>query len=246
LLPRFYAPDAGRNASAKIVALPEDESTHLSRVLRLAPGDAVRVFNGAGREWKGEIATIEKKVATVRLLEPVRSAPEPRIPIVLALAVLKSDKMDDVVRDLVMLGAAGIQPVITERSEISRTAIERGNRVSRWQRIAVSSAKQCGRAVVPTVADAVSFDKWIALPRREPMLMLVEPSVDTFTLLLQRVMRPPRATLMIGPEGGWTRDEVHASQNSGATLVTLGALTLRADAAPLVALTAVRTLWEDI
>jgi 16S rRNA (uracil1498-N3)-methyltransferase len=229
-----------------LVALPEDESTHLTRVLRLNAGDNVRVFNGRGREWRAEVTAIDKKVVTVRLLDDVEPAPEARIPIVLALAILKSDKMDDVVRDAVMLGVSGIQPLISERTEISRMTVTRGGRVARWQRIAVSSAKQCGRAVVPVVADALSFANWIALPRREPMLMLVEPSAQAFTLPLRRVMPAPRATLIVGPEGGWTDAEIRAAQNARAALITLGKLTLRADAAPIVALTALRAVWEDL
>ena len=78
-------------------------------------------------------------------------------PLTLAQAVLKGDKMDDVVRDAVMMGVAAIQPIVTARSEVTRAALERGHRRERWQRVAVSSAKQCGRAVVPAVLEPVAF-----------------------------------------------------------------------------------------
>ena len=76
----------------------------------------------------------------------------------LVASVLKGDKMDDVVRDAVMLGVAAIQPVVSERSETSMAAMARSGRVARWQRIAVSSAKQCGRAVVPPIHPAMPLE----------------------------------------------------------------------------------------
>ena len=84
----------------------------------------------------------------------------------LVVSVLKGDKMDDVVRDAVMLGVTSIRPVVSERSEIGLAAMARSSRIARWQRIAVASAKQCGRAVVPPILDAVPLDS--VLERKEP------------------------------------------------------------------------------
>jgi len=205
----------------------------------------VRVFNGRGEEWRGEVADIGRQQAVVRLLEPVASAPEPRIGIAIAVAVLKGDKMDDVVRDAVMLGASAIQPLITDRTEISLGAVARGHRVDRWHRIAIASAKQCGRAVVPPVHEALTLTDWLDQPAAGDRFMLVEPGAGTPTEL-RAVQRPNAATLIVGPEGGWSEAEVQAAHRSRVTLVRLGAITLRADAMPIVALTAMRTLWEDL
>ena len=87
--------------------------------------------------------------------------------------------MDDVVRDAVMIGVAAIQPVITARSEVTRASVERGRRRERWERIAVSSAKQCGRALVPVILEPEPFDAVAMLVDERqlpgPALMLVEP-----------------------------------------------------------------------
>ncbi len=90
-------------------------------------------------------------------------APETRVPATLVMCVLKGDKMDDVVRDAVMLGATAIQPIVSERTEMGSAALARSRRVERWQRVAVSSVKQCGRAVVPPVREPADVR---ALPRR--------------------------------------------------------------------------------
>ena len=248
--PRFYVPEARGDEST--IELPEDEATHLTRVLRLSRGDHIRVFNGRGDEWDARVDETSKHRVSARLHARIRPTPEPRIAIVLALAVLKGDKMDDIVRDVVMLGVTAIAPIITARTELSRAALERGNRIARWQRIAVSSAKQCGRAVVPEVRPAAAFADLMAHSR--DAIMLVEPSTAANAMSLrdltpteQRAAAPGTSglTLVVGPEGGWTTEEVQQARASGAMLLTLGTQTLRADAVPVVALTAVRVRLED-
>jgi 16S rRNA (uracil1498-N3)-methyltransferase len=139
------------------------------------------------------------------------------------------------------MGVAAILPVVTARTEISVAALTRGRRRERWDRIAVSSAKQCGRAVVPSIAEPAQFDPLThskdTLP--SPVFMLVEPNIAGGVPLgaLDATAIPARATLFVGPEGGWTADEVQAASAIG-TLITLGRRTLRADAMALVALAA--------
>ena len=139
-LPRFFAPHATDTGAS--IELPEEESTHLARVLRLPPGARIRVFDGRGREWDATVERVAKQTVAVTLGESAPPAREAGIALTLAIAVLKGDKMDDVVRDAVMLGVTAIQPVVTTRTEVSAAAIERSRRVDRWQRVAVSSSKQ--------------------------------------------------------------------------------------------------------
>jgi len=244
VLPRFFAPEAG--ATGPLVTLPEDEAQHLSRVLRLAPGARVHVFDGQGHEWQGDVDEVSRQRVAIKISEPVAPAPESRIPIVLAIAILKGVKMDDVVRDAVMLGAAAIRPLVTDRTEIGLATIAKSDRARRWRRIAVASAKQCGRAVVPRIHDTVTLDTYLGAPPDGARLMLVEPGASAHGRDLRSVQTPAATDVMIGPEGGWTGAEVAAADRAGASLVTLGGPTLRADAVPLVALTALRVLWNDL
>ena len=205
----------------------------------------MRVFDGQGGEWEGTVSQVGRQSAVIRILEPVSPVPEPRIPVALAVAVLKGEKMDDVVRDAVMLGAAAIQPLITERTELSLSTVTRSARVGRWQRIAIASAKQCGRALIPPVHEAAVFGEWLTRPSLGERLMLVEPETGAGGPV-DRVAAPLAAELVVGPEGGWTVGELGAGEQAGARLVTLGMRTLRADAVPIVALSAVRSLWGDL
>lgn len=246
MLPRFFVPDAGRTSAATPLRLPDDEAAHAARVLRLSQGDAVRVFDGDGREWQAEIAAIDRQHVAVVLGAAIAPALEARIAIVLAMAVLKGDKMDGVVRDAVMLGVAAVQPLVTDRTEIGLSALAAGRRRERWQRVAVASCKQCGRAVVPQIAAPCAYDDWIAAPSSDARVLLVEPRDDVRTASLHALAVPAAAQLIVGPEGGWTSRELDLARRAGLQMVTLGTTTLRADAAPLVALTALRTVWRDL
>ncbi len=244
---RFYAPDLTPTEST--VVLPVDEMQHLTRVLRLSPGAVVAVFDGRGGEFAARVESAERGRVRLTLLEARDPVPEPFVSVTLAQAVLKSDKMDDVVRDAVMLGVADVLPVVSARSETSLEALRRARRVERWQRIAVSSAKQCGRAVVPSVREPVTLTsvaekadgKGIRLALVEPALAEGSP-VDT----LRHEPRPSTALVLVGPEGGWTSNESDLLAGAGFRLVRIGRRTLRADATPVAALTLLQFMWGDL
>ena len=213
-------------------------------------GAAIRVFNGRGTEFDAVVAAVSKDGVRVRVGPSRDAIPEARVIVTLAQAVLKGDRMDDVVRDAVMMGVAAIQPLVTTRSEVSLAALQRGHRQARWQRIAVSSAKQCGRAVVPAVLEPRAFKDVSSLAHATllcPGLMFVEPSASGDVLSLGDLDgSPPReVAVLIGPEGGWTAEEIDAG-SIAYRLMTLGARTLRADATALVALTALFTSWREL
>jgi 16S rRNA (uracil1498-N3)-methyltransferase len=167
----------------------------------------------------------------------------------LVQAVLKSDKMDDIVRDAVMLGVTAIQAVVTARTEITVAALLRGARVDRWKRVALASVKQSRRAVLPEIRTPLSFDHFLDEPQPALALMLVEPSiaaeVEPLSCLRDRAA-PDDAAVMIGPEGGWTDNEWSAARHRGARLVTLGHRTLRADAVPVAAISVLQFLWGEM
>ena len=245
---RFYAPDA--REEGQLVALPPDEAQHLTRVLRLGRGSGVRVFNGRGAEFEATVEETSKDEARVLLGARRHSAPEPRVAVTLAQAVLKADKMDDVVRDAVMMGAASIQPIVTARTEVSLATLEKGRRRDRWERIAISSAKQCGRAVVPLIKEPVAFATFVPtlapLTLSATVLMFVEPGAASEAVPLGALDSKPSADAMIvvGPEGGWTPEEVAAGV-AACRVVTLGGRTLRADVMGVVGLAALFTAWKE-
>ena len=243
--PRFHVPDV--TSTSERVELPEDEAEHLVRVLRLGVGDEVDIFDGRGGLWRAEVVQVGKKSAIVRRLEPGRPASELAFGLTLVVSVLKGDKMDDVVRDAVMLGVTSIRPVVSERSEIGLAALARSSRIARWQRIAVSSAKQCGRALVPPILDPVPLNSYLSEKAHGARIMCVEPSSAIGEVRsVYLIPKPSAAEVIIGPEGGWAVSEVVAAHDSGAILMSLGDRTLRADAVPIVAVTALLTTWGEL
>ena len=239
--PRFHAPDL--DASAGRGVLGSDEASHLTRVMRLGVGAEIEVFDGRGGMYLARVADVSRQRVDVQLVEQVAPAPEPGLSVTLVMSVLKGDKMDDVVRDAVMMGVSAIHPVVTTRAAVTVAALVRGRRTARWQRIAVSSAKQCGRAVLPPIEEPVSLGAWLGRPAHEPTLVLVEPSVGGGRVPSD-VPAARTARVIVGPEGGWTPEEITAITSAGAVPVTLGARTLRADAVALVALAALFEAWR--
>ncbi len=233
------------------VALAEHEAHHVTRVLRLAPGDAVRIFDGRGHEHEATIELAGRGGVVVRVGARVAPAPEPPLTLTLAQAVLKGDATDDVVRDAAMIGASAVVPLVSARAETSLTRLAQQRRIDRWTRVAVASAKQCGRAVVPAIHEPASFAP-ARLALSAPVLMLVEPRAAWPGGSPRRLREvaagaaPPAAAIVVGPEGGWTDEELATAAAAAWTPVTLGGRTLRADAAGMVALTIVLALWGDL
>jgi 16S rRNA (uracil1498-N3)-methyltransferase len=245
MLPRFFVPDLDPSAGA--AALPAEEARHLTRVLRLGAGDEIAVFDGRGHERRARVTTAVRDRVQVELLDAIAPAPEPPVPITLVQAVLKGDSMDAVVRDATMMGAASIEPIVTARTIGRRQAIESGRASDRWTRIAVSSAKQCGRATLPLIGSERPLSDWLAHGGAGLKLILVEPSAASgaeSSLRLLETRAPAALSLLVGPEGGWAPEERHLAEAAGCLPVTLGGLTLRAEAVPLAALAIVRFVLE--
>lgn len=240
-LPRFFAPDA-RQAVTQIM-LPPDEAHHLAHVLRLGPGADVRVFNGAGDEWSATVTTIGRGLVELALIAPVPSIPEPSVRVTLAVGVLKGDQMDTVVRDATALGVSAITPLASANVTVPSRAWKGDAALDRWRRIAIASAKQCGRAVVPTIAPVTAFAQVLDSKSHELLVMCVEPALAEARGSDSPLTRPASALALIGPEGGWSAGEIEAAAVSRARFMHLGPRTLRAEIVPAVLLSSLWTRW---
>jgi 16S rRNA (uracil1498-N3)-methyltransferase len=244
---RFFAPTL--DPGDETVVLPREEGEHLTRVLRIGIGDTVAVFDGRGHEWLARVVSAIRRDVRVQLVSRVEPAAEPAVALTLAQAVLKADKMDDVIRDAVMLGASAVQPVVTRRTEVTVAALLRGARLDRWRRVALASVKQSRRALLPEIRTPLTLETLLDEPAPAVRLMLVEPAAAAATESLSALRQappPPDALLLVGPEGGWTPEECAAAASHGVRLVTLGHRTLRADAVPVAAISVLQFLWGDL
>ncbi|WP_293171099.1 16S rRNA (uracil(1498)-N(3))-methyltransferase, partial [Oceanithermus sp.] len=220
-VPRVAVPEL-----APEVELSGREAHHLVRVLRVEVGRRVRAFDGRGREAEGEVAWIEGGRVGLRLGEPMEAEVEPPVEVVLYVALLKGDKLADVVRAGSELGVSRFVPLVTERSvprEMGRAKLER------LRRIAVEAAKQSGRAKAPEVTEPLALTELAP----QGFGLVAHPYVST---TMDAVDWPESGAVALasGPEGGFTEAEVEHLAGLGLVPVYLGPRILRAETAPLV------------
>ena len=245
---RFYAPVSSFSTDGKSVSLGDDEARHLRDVLRLKPGYEIYVFDGAGREVQCEVAAIGHDVVlnVIQEVEPAR--PESPVKITLALALLKSDKFDLVVQKTTELGVTTIVPLVTQQADIRlRDEADANKRVARWQRIALEASKQSGRAVVPEVFSPIPFDSFVQSEAALNGLLFSERDGVSLTKALQET--PKEVSIIaavVGPEGGWTNEELARARDYGWRIVTMGGRTLRAETAAITVTALLQHVFGDL
>jgi 16S rRNA (uracil1498-N3)-methyltransferase len=211
--------------------LDEAAHRHLIKVLRLAPGAAIQVFDGAGTEIDAYIETVGKGTIEIALGER-RRVPAPACNITLLQSLPRGERMDLIVQKTTELGVARISPVLTEYGMVKPPASRR----QRWQTIAEEAARQSGRADVPVVDEAVRLGPALAqiADRSGCRFMLWEGErVQSLRRALAEENR--EVTLLVGPEGGFSDAEVAASSQAGFKPVGLGPRILRTETAAIVA-----------
>lgn len=254
--------DAPLSAGARVV-LPPHAARHV-QVLRLQPGDAVTLFDGHGGQWRAEVLDIGRKAVAAQVLAFEDRETELALPVTLVPAMPANERMDTLVEKATELGAAAIAPMVSARS-VLRVAGDRAERKAQhWQAIARSACEQCGRNRVPPVATPQALVQWLAQPLpagHAGLLLSLEREAPPLLQWLQnwaagapgqapvRAPAPPAAGLqglvvLSGPEGGFTPQEIDAARNAGYQPVSLGALVLRADTAPLAALAVLSAWWH--
>jgi 16S rRNA (uracil1498-N3)-methyltransferase len=240
-LPRFHVPDVAPGRAR--VVLPEHAAHHAHEVLRLRPGDAVRIFDGRGTEFEAVMDVVHRKEVAALLGPVVEPRPESPLRVTLAVAPLKGDRMELVIQKAVELGVAEIRPVVTIRTDAAARPALRGSRQERWEKVASGAAEQCGRAVVPDVLPTITLEELLPLPFQGRRLLFLE------TLGVAALTPEPAASnvmLLIGPPGGFEDREVEAARAAGFEAVSLGPRVLRTETAAVAAVTAVQLLWGDL
>ena len=223
------------------IELDDNAHRHVARVLRLAVGDALTLFNGDGFDYVGEIGFCDRRTTRVRILSREVPGNESPLHLTLFAALLKGEAMDRVMQKAVELGVSRIVPVAAARSEALPAGERRDKKLAHWQGVIIASAMQCGRTVLPAldeitplaaVLDIADGLRWIFSPHHAPTAD-APASADHLSLL-------------IGPEGGFTPDEVAAAQSTGWFIQRLGPRILRADTAATVAIARAQSRYGDL
>ena len=251
-MPRIFFPIT--NLSENQISITGEKAKYLATILRCKKGDELIVFDGKGNCLRTTILRADKKEVYAKVSETFSCNSESPVNIILVQGLLKGQKMDMIIQKATELGVREIQPVITKRSQTRET-----RKVVRWQKIAEEASRQSGRSVAPIIQEPINFNDCLSLlvtrhsslPLRgllfweEGGLSLKEAVHKMFLSPIHPFTDSP-VHILIGPEGGFSKDEVSEADEKGFIVTSLGKRILRAETASISALTLVQFLLGDL
>jgi len=244
---RFFIEPAAVNDP--VISIKGSEARHIKNVLRLKPGDTIRLFDGTGVEYEAAIAHLTGSRAELSITRQMPTTAESPIELTIAQGYLKEKKMDGLIRPLCELGMSRWMPFISQRSVPQPDKTRLGARMERWQKIARESFKQCRRSVLPQISSPVTFNEVLEYGRScdvklifwEQETRVFDPAaVSAQTDLINRVL------IVLGPEGGFADQEVEKARKLGFTVSGLGPRILRAETATIAACTLMQYVFGDL
>jgi 16S rRNA (uracil1498-N3)-methyltransferase len=238
-MPRFYCPQP--LAAGLTIALP-DPVAHHAWVVRLQPGAELTLFNGDGGEYLAELAALDKKGASARILAFVERDRELPYEITLAQALPEAAKMDWIIEKAVEMGVAAIQPLAAQRCVVRLAGERAEKRQAHWQGVIVAASEQSGRNRLARLAALDSFTGWNDQSGLHKRLLMTPRAAQSLPEWARH--QPPQAVaLLVGPEGGYTEQEEDAAIARGAIALSMGPRVLRTETAGIAAVAALNALW---
>jgi 16S rRNA (uracil1498-N3)-methyltransferase len=221
------------------IALDEQRSHYLLRVLRLPLGANLIVFNGNGLEYPAVLTAADKKVARITLAAALTPATESSLHTVLGLGISRGERMDYAIQKSTELGVSVIVPLLTEHCEVKLDGERVEKRLEHWRQISISACEQCGRVRLPRIETPQPLATWVQSNPAGLKLLLDHQQVSRLP-----ATRPAQGVaLLIGPEGGLSESEIAKAKASGFIGIALGTRVLRTETAPVVALSVLQYLW---
>jgi len=236
-IPRIYNPgELGDKISTE---LGKEYVAYIIDVLRLRNGDELTLFDGTGHEYRTIIRDCDSRTVYLDIIgkEKIQL---PATHITLAQSLPKGSKMDFIVQKSTELGTSRIIPFISSRSIPRLKGAKAEGKAERWRKIAVEASRQSGRGDVPVVDEIVPFDRMLSMPDANSLRILLweaEPKLGIKEILTdERYSGADSFFIVIGPEGGFSWEEIEKARQSGFTSVSLGKLIMRTETAPLAIL----------
>jgi len=240
--PRFLVPENGvRDGHAEISG---PELRHLDLVLRLKKGARVELIEPGGQIHSGEIVSVGRNRARIKIIAS-RSESNKNSGIILAAGILKGPRMDLIVEKAVEFGIGTIIPLLSAHTN---PAHYKPSRRERWQRLIAAACKQCGRTLPPTITEPREIETIVADPRQYPVKIMFYEGDDTVKASRLKGLdwdKEGDKLALIGPEGGFSKEEAELARQNGFTLAGLGSLTLRAETAAMAAMTIMRIFSDQ-
>lgn len=233
---------SGLLAENSSIDLPLETSHYLSNVLRLSINDSITLFNGDGYDYAAEIITIHKKIITVSIKHKTKNNNAPSLHIHLVQAVCRGEKMDLVIQKATELGVSAITPVFTEFTNVKLSSDRLIKKVEHWQKVANSACEQSGRADLVTINQPVKFEQLIRQDFAGAKVIL-SPHENQAVSIKATITS---VNLLIGPEGGFSEQEVKQAVNNGFQPWQLGTRILRTETAGLTAIAVLQSRYGDL
>ncbi len=237
---RFYCPEV--RAESQLFTLPAAAHRHAVQVLRLKKGDMLRVFDGQGFECDAELVEVSKRDSQVRLGQAITVENESPLEITLLQGVSRGERMDFALQKAVELGVTKVIPVATERCNVQLSNGREEKRLNHWSGVMISACEQSGRSFVPELTNVMELDEALLASDAQCQLVLNPLARSGF----KQVEKSDSLSLLIGPEGGLTEQELLQANKGGFQSVRFGPRILRTETATVAALAVVQTLWGDL
>jgi len=232
-----------------LAVIEGSEVRHIKNVLRLKPGDKIRVFDGEGFEYDANIHRFLADRVAIKIRRKFQGTKESPLQIAVAQALLKEKKMDRLLRHLCELGVTQWIPFISERSVPKPDPKRLPVRVERWNKIVKESLKQCRRTTLPEISETLTFEEVMSYGRScDLMIIFYENESASLNSIISSSPQPlPQKILLImGPEGGFSDQEIANAKADGCRVAGLGPRILRAETATLAACTLFQYLFGDM
>jgi 16S rRNA (uracil1498-N3)-methyltransferase len=230
-------------STGEIIILPREKAHHISHVLRKRVGDSIKLFNDSGHEYESRIIEITKKSAQIEIGESRDVENESPLTINLCLAIARGQHMDFSIQKAVELGVKNIIPVISEFSNVKIQDSRKQNKIMHWQNIIISATEQCGRCRLTQLQSPIEFSDCLELEISGPRLILHPISQQSMS---KTNVTGNEITLLVGPEGGFSDQEVKQAEEKGCMTISLGPRVLRTETAVVTAVSNAQQLWGDL
>lgn len=226
----------GLRNPGEILLVTGEDALHITKSLRMLPGEQMDLCDGKGTDYRCEIVSIGRDTVEARIRTVAPSESEPDVKVTLYASVTKGERMDFLVQKSVELGVHAIVPVLSKRCIYQADHKSEKNKRIRWNKIALEASKQCGRGMIPEVMPFLDFDQALVEARLSDLCLIAyERELRPFGDLLESCSYTT-VSLFTGPEGGYEEEEIRKAEANGATSVSLGKRILRAETAPLYVL----------
>ncbi len=241
---KFIIPDI--NSIPCTATITDQDAKHIFKVLRLTRGDHIHLTNGKGQDFTGLIKECSPSEIQLDIIEKQASKTESPIEITLCTGMLKSRKMDLVIKHITQLGIQKWMPFFCDRSIPTPNPKKVRKRISRWETIAKESLKQCRRSRLPKITTPVSLEEVLNLSRDDDVKITFWENATKGLATLTPIKPIRRVTILIGPEGGFSKEEISFIESYGFNSYSLGPRILRAETAAISSSTLIQHIFGDI